>query len=139
MGWVHWSGAAMALRKPLVALLIAVGLAVVGIGVLGVLGVTVLPRLYEEIVLDNQSHGRDCADLPSEQELRELLAREARTVAAIRAVAPDYVQIDIDRDARCRGKYSILVAYSSHAQREQIEKLVRGTELADAPINWRNV
>ena len=131
----------MAVRKRLTVALV-VAACVVAICAVGV--VVTAPRLsgwYEDVVLDNSSHGRSCAELPTEPELRDLLARNAATVDTIRSMDPDIhaVSIEIGNTQGCVDGHYLLITYSSHREREQIETLIRGTELANAPINWRNI
>ena len=49
------------------------------------------------------------------------------------------VSIEIGNTQACPDGYDVLITYSSHRERERIETLIRGTELANAPINWRNI
>jgi len=126
----------MAVRRSVVVSLVIAGTFLAGSGAVAA---TQVPRLYEEYVLDNRSHGWDCKELPSEQDLNDLFFRNSALVQAIRDVDRDHVVVSVGEDERCPGRYSILIAYASHAQRKQIEVLIEGTPLANAPINWRNV
>ncbi len=118
------------------AILISIA-ALIGIALVGV-AVTSGPRWYDEHLLGNRAHGRGCADLPSEQDMRALLDRNATTVEAVRAIEPAGT-VNLEAGQSCPGRWDLLLTYGSKDQRRQAERLIIGTELESAPISWRNV
>lgn len=127
-------------RRTVAILLIATGLSCVWVaGGLALFG-SDLRRLYDDVVLDNRGHGLACADLPPSADVDALLVRNVATVEAILALDDGRNMINVVTVDECPdGGSSILITYGTHAQRERIEEIIRGTELERAPINWQNV
>jgi hypothetical protein len=127
----------MTLRKRL--LLAALAVAVVAV-VGTVIAAPYVPAVFEDVVADNHSHRWRCADLPTRADLQAMLDRNADLVRTIRSLDPrlNSVWFEINEAAGCPGRSDLLLTYDSHRLRNELERLVRGTEFENAPINWRN-
>jgi hypothetical protein len=128
----------MAVRKRLL-IFAAVAVAVVVAGT--VITAPYAPAVFEDVVADNHSHRWRCEDLPTRADLQAMLDRNADLVRRIRSLDPQLnsVWFDVNDAAGCPGRFDLLLTYDSHRLRNELERLVRGTEFENAPINWRNV
>jgi len=127
----------MAARKRLLIVALAV-MAVAAVG--SVIAAPYVPAVFEDIVADNHSHRWRCEDLPTKEQLQAMLDRNAELVRTVRGLDPELnsVYFEINEAAGCPGRHDLILTYDSHRLRDQLERLVRGTEFENAPINWRN-
>jgi len=121
-------------------LLIGALAAVAAMAVGSVIAAPYVPAVFEDFVADNHSHRWRCEDLPTKDQLQAMLDRNADLVRTIRGLDPrlNSVYFEITEAAGCPGRHDLLLTYDSHGLRNRLERLIRGTEFENAPINWRN-
>jgi hypothetical protein len=64
---------------------------------------------YQDVVLDNRDHGVACEQLPTAEELTQVLEQHQAVVEQILDVNPGQVFVDIDRDS-CPGHADVVIS-----------------------------
>jgi hypothetical protein len=97
----------------------------------------VLRRAYDEIILDNHNHYLSCNQLPSEDEVRQVVEEHQDVIKRIEQINPGFVGVEID-DAICPEKADILFWYGTHKDRLLIEDIIAGETFYGIPYRLEN-
>lgn len=97
----------------------------------------ILQRAYDDYVLDNRNHYLSCNELPTETEVKRIVAQHQDVIQQILEVAPGFVGAEIDAYT-CSGKADLLIWYASHQQRLVIEKIINGDTFFGIPYRLQN-
>lgn len=93
--------------------------------------------VYNDVVLDNQDHGLPCTELPSIQEVEQIVASHQDVIQKLEAVNPGQVFVDVDSET-CPDHADIIISYASHQDREAIEELIGADTFFGIPYRLRN-
>jgi hypothetical protein len=96
-----------------------------------------LQRAYENYLLDNESHYLPCSQLPSPEEVEEVMNEHQDILQQIEQVNPGLVGIEIDT-AICPGHADLLIWYASHANRETIKEIIGAETFFGIPYRMQN-
>lgn len=120
-----------------------VALAIIAL-IIGLVGVWLLEsqtklfhRWLDEQVYDNRNHYLPCDTLPTEAEVRLVMSENTDLVAQIQAVNPGNVGVEVGIPD-CPGKADMLIWYSSHRDREEIETILGSESFFGIPIRLQN-
>jgi hypothetical protein len=96
-----------------------------------------LQRTYDEIVLDNRNHYLSCAQLPTEEEVRQVMEEHQDAIRTINQINPGFVGMEMDTST-CPGKADILFWYGTHDDRLRIESIIAGETFYGIPYRMQN-
>lgn len=96
---------------------------------------TALRWQLASLLYDNNLHLLPCEDLPSIDEVRQVMSAYQGELEQIQAV---HSEIYISVDESCPGKGSLRIEFPGHAQREQIEAIVNGKTFFGIPYSLIN-
>ena len=92
---------------------------------------------YNDVVLDNNGHALPCDQLPTKQEVEQVLADHQDVVQRILTVNPDQVFIDVD-SMTCPHQASLVISYPGHRDRVMIEEIIANDTFFGVPFRLQN-
>jgi len=93
--------------------------------------------LFTNYVLDNRYHHVSCEQLPSEQEIQQVLKLHDDVIHRIEAIAPSGI-VGYEIVPCAPGHASLVFWYGSHQQRLMIEKIIGNDTFFGVPYSLEN-
>jgi len=121
------------LKNLLKALVIVFCLAAV---ILVLLRTKLILRLYDNLVLDSKNHYLSCEELPSLAEVEKVVKDHQDVIQKIKQINPGYTGIEIHEV--CAVKADIVIWYTSHQDRVEIERIIRSKTFFGIPYRLHN-
>ena len=94
-------------------------------------------KIYDDVVLDNRNHYLSCDQLPSEDEVRQMMEIHQDVIEKIERINPGLVGTEIDTSV-CSGKADILFWYGTHQDRLLIESIIGDDTFYGIPYRLEN-
>lgn len=94
-------------------------------------------RVIDNALYDNYNHYLPCDELPAVEEVRAALVEHPDAAKAIEAVNPGRAGLEID-DSACAGRADLLIWYSSHKDRQEIERILSDERFFGVPYWLQN-
>lgn len=96
-----------------------------------------LRRTYDDRVLDNRNHYLPCDQLPTEDEVRQVMQAHLDMIERIEQINPVFVGVELDTST-CPGKADILFWYGTHQDRLLIESILADETFYGIPYRLEN-
>ena len=96
-----------------------------------------LRRTYDERVLDNRNHYLPCDQVPSKDEVHQVMQAHQDTIERIEQINPGFVGVEIDTST-CPDKSDILFWYGTHQERLLIESILADESFYGIPYRLEN-
>jgi len=94
-------------------------------------------KTYDEMILDNRNHYLSCEQLPTKDEVRQVMDEHQDVIKEIEQINPGFVGVEID-DSVCPGKADIVFWYGTHKERLLIKDIIMGETLYGVPYRLQN-
>lgn len=95
--------------------------------------------IYNDVVLDRYDHWLPCRKLPTVEEIEATMAQHEKTLNRIRAVDPVGGIIYVGVECENEGRGDLVIGYSGHHHREQIEEILDDQMFFGIPVRLRNI
>jgi len=94
-------------------------------------------KIYDDVVLDNRNHYLSCDQLPSEDEVRQMMEIHQDIIEKIEQINLGLVGTEMDTST-CPGKADILFWYGTHQDRLLIESIIGDDTFYGIPYRLEN-
>jgi hypothetical protein len=107
------------------------------LGAIAIEAQTMIRRTIDDVLYDNRNHYLPCEQLPTELEVRKVVAEHQDVIQQMEQVNPGLVGVEIDTST-CPGKADLLIWYASHQNRLDIEEIIAGETFYGVPYRLQN-
>lgn len=96
-------------------------------------------RILDDLVLDNKEHYLSCEELPSIDEVKQVINEHQNILQEIEQVNPGSVFVTTGNYEDCIDKSDIVISYPSHQNRLKIEEIINGKTFFGVPYRLQNM